>query len=655
MLGAVQHGATVRLSRREREVANLVADGLSNREVGERLFISERTVEYHVEQIFNKLGLRSRTQIAGWIAREPSWAASNDASTKRGNLPLELTSFVGRNNLIELRTLLEGSRLLTLVGPGGIGKTRLALKLAANFEDLFADGVWLVELAALSDGELVVQTIASAVAIPEAPRQSLLETMVRRLSGWAALIILDNCEHVIEPVASASEHLLKQCPRLRILTTSREPLKAEGEVTWQVPPLGLPVGDESPALEAGNSEAIRLFIERGLAADPRASRAAELGVVAQICRRLDGMPLAIELAAARLSVMSPQTILDNLERRFDLLTGGSRNAVPRHRTLAATVDWSYALLTESERILFRRLSVFNGSFSLEAAEAICAGDQLGQKEVMPALLRLCERSLLSRPKHGSGSARYRMLETLRQYGGEHLPIEAKASLSRRHAEYFDDLASQAFLGSMSPDRGAWIDRVNTDVDNIRSAFDWALGEEPRIALRLATNLEFFWRTRSYLTEALDRTIAALERLPDRSPLRVQGLGTAAMLAAIADRHDESRRFADEWIEIAREISTPADLNFHLGRAGYVFTELGDAVAAEAMMREALQHWEPSRGDRIDQNKRALLLQNLGWASFVLGKLDAAVEYSNRALNEIEGGKGNPQSMQQPSTHSHSSR
>src|SRR5215210_5399636 len=362
------------------------------------------------------------------------------------NLPLELSSFVGREKeLAEVKRLLESTRLLTLTGSGGCGKTRLALAVARELAEGFEDGVWVVELAPLADPTLVPQAVASTLGVREQPGRSLTETLSDYLGSKKVLLVLDNCEHLVEACAELAEALLRSSPELRVLATSREALGITGEVAWLVPSLSLPDLRRLPDIESlPQYEAARLFVERAAAVKPSFTLTEQNAVaVAQVCYRLDGIPLAIELAAARAKVLSVEQIADRLEDSFGLLSAGGRTAMPRHRTLHATMDWSHELLPEEEQILFRRLSVFAGGFTLDAAEAVCAGEELERDEVLESLSHLVDKSLVIMREVG-GEGRYRLLETVRQYAREKLSESGEAGqASERHAGYYLALAEEA--------------------------------------------------------------------------------------------------------------------------------------------------------------------------------------------------------------------
>src|SRR5215208_2271157 len=409
--------------------------------------------------------------------------------TGRHNLPAARSSFVGRET--ELRNVkrdLTMTRLLTLTGAGGCGKTRLALEVARELIGAYPDGVWLIELAPLSEGALVAQAVAAALGVQEQPDRSLTDALIAFLRTKRALLVLDNCEHLIDAVARFADTLLNSCAHLRVLATSRESLNVEGELNWLVPSLSVPSLLQSPRVEElAGYESVRLFVERARHRNPAFSLTPENAhAVARICERLEGIPLAIELAAARVG-LSVEQIAQRLDDSLRLLTGGSRTASPRQRTLRGTLDWSHALLSEPERRLFCWLSVFAGGWTLQAAEVVGAAGENEQGEILDSLARLVDKSLVVAETTGMGPVRYRMLEPIRQYAQEKLEERGDAEeVRRRHARFFLALAEEAEPRLRGPEDMEWLERLENEHDNLRTALSWALeGGEAEVGLRLA--------------------------------------------------------------------------------------------------------------------------------------------------------------------------
>lgn len=434
----------------------------------------------------------------------------------RHNLPADRTSFVGRGReLAEVKRALAMTRLLTLTGAGGSGKTRLALEVARNLVSSYPDGAWLAELAPLSEGTLLPQVVASSLRVREQPGRALADTLVDHLRKKHLLLVLDNCEHVVDAAARLVDALLSACPRLRILATSREALRTDGEVVWRVPPLSVPDPDKPSSVEElGRSEAVRLFLERA-----RYRRQGfeltdgNAGAVAEICQRLDGIPLALELAAARVGVLSAGQISARLDGSLALLRGGGRTILPRHQTLRGALDWSHNFLSEPEKSLFRRLSVFAAGWPLEAAEAVGPGGGVGAGDVLDLLELLVDKSMVVTETGGEDVRRYRLLEPVRQYARERLEESGEAEETRhRHAAFFLMLAEEAEQELTGPAHQAWLERLETEHDNLRAALSWAIdGGDPELGLRLAAALWLFWYTHGHLAEGRDRLEKALSK------------------------------------------------------------------------------------------------------------------------------------------------
>ena len=516
-------------------------------------------------------------------------------SHHESNLPEQFTSFVGRGpQLADVATLLESDRLVTLVGVGGTGKTRLALRAAADALDRYRDGVWLVELAPLSDPGIVADEIGRALRIHVQPGQAPLEALVDFLRSKDLLLLLDNCEHLVETVVAVTHRLLASCHGLVVLATSREPLGVDGEAVYAVPSMALPVAlemdgarapDDEDIERVGRSEAVSLFVERARATLPSFSLdASNLGAVAEICRRLDGIPLALELAAARVNVLSPAEIAEGLSDRFRLLTGGRRTALPRQRTLQALVDWSWDLLDDADRRLLRGLAVFAGGWTLEAATHVTwqplpgGADSAGavaRVTTLDGLSRLVDRSLIAVDRTGgtdrAGATRYRMLETIRQYAADRLAESGETlALRDRHLDLYRALARDAEAGLDGPEMPVWLARIDSEIDNVRSALEWALETRPVAALEMCVVLTRYWRARVMGSEGLDRMVGAIEavqRIPaaetesearQRAVLVARGRAGAALLA-LHRGHPEGPRMADEAVTAAQATGDPATI------------------------------------------------------------------------------------------------
>ncbi|MGV9852598.1 BTAD domain-containing putative transcriptional regulator [Streptomyces sp. NPDC003442] len=479
-------------------------------------------------------------------------------ANRKSNLRAELTSFVGRAaDVAAVRGLIAEHRLTTVIGPGGAGKTRLATETARTLLGELPDGAWLVELAAIgADGDVAQPALAGLglrdALLGAAPNAELTDRLIAAVREREALLILDNCEHVIESAAVFAHRVLGECRRLRILATSREPLGITGEALWPVEPLALPEGDAGP-VEIGSSPAVQLLrdragaVRRGLAAD-----AHTLGTMVRVCRALDGMPLAIELAAARLRTMSLDQLANRLDDRFRLLTSGSRTALPRHKTLRAVVDWSWELLTDAERTVLRRLSVFSGGASLEAAERVCAGGGVEQEQVLELLTALTEKSLLV--AEGRGAPRYRMIGTIKEYAGHRLAEAGESDLARHaHLAHFTELTETAEPRLRRAEQVEWLAALEAEHDNIGAAMRGALAAgEAWAAMRLAAGAGWYWWLGGRRTEGLE-LITAATRTPGEVPDDVRAMVYALIVHFVTSGRGDERQAA-EWIHEAHRLS-----------------------------------------------------------------------------------------------------
>ena len=477
------------------------------------------------------------------------------------NLPGQLSAFIGRGREVaEVRALVESARLVTLTGAGGCGKTRLGLQVAAGLLDGSGDGVWLAELAAVTDGDAVPAAISQALRLAAQPGRLALEALLDALAPQDVLIVLDNCEHLIGGCAKTAEAIVRRCPRVHLLATSREPLGIGGETIYRVPSLSLPGPGEAGPPAPGSCDAVALFADRARASGVALSVEEQAGpLVVSVCRRLDGMPLAIELAAARLRSMSLAELHDRLDQRFRLLTGGSRTALERQQTLRATVGWSYSLLAGAEQVLLGRLSVFAGGFGLDAAEAVCGSGGLDVLDVADLLGSLVDKSLVVAEPAG-GTLRYRLLETIRLFAAERL-VEAgddgeAAAVAAAHCAHFLSVAETAAPYLAGPEQGSWLARLDADQANLRRAAGYAAGRPggTAVVLRLGVALDRYWWARSRLQEAFGLLVPVLRR-PDAGAdpaLFGAALVTAAFLANQIDIAT-ARQLAEQAVQVARPL------------------------------------------------------------------------------------------------------
>jgi predicted ATPase/DNA-binding SARP family transcriptional activator len=524
-------------------------------------------------------------------------AAGPPAPTPAGSrLPTQMTSFIGREDeLATVGELLTLSRLLTLTGPGGSGKSRLALAAAAQAAGRYRDGVWLAELAAVSRPDLVTPVVAAALSVREEPGTAVAGSIAARLRDGDALLVLDNCEHVAGAVAGLASTLLAGCPSLRILATSQARLNIAGEATWPVPPLTVPAPGDRVLASIAAAESVRLFCDRaGLARPGFALTADNAAQIGEICRRLDGIPLAIELAAARVSALTPRQLSARLDDRFLVLTGGSRAGLPRHRTLQAAIEWSHDLLTAAERVCLRRLAVFAGGCTIDAAEAVCPDEVLPREAVFETVTALVDRSLLTTEER-AGSMRYGMLESIRHYAAGKLAAAGEEpGLRLRQLAWLLDLARQADLAG--PDQAAWLDLLEADHGNFRAALEWSLGggmgaaREPARALALAGALAPFWAVRGPVGHGREWLDAALAAAGSTAGPRLRGLALdgAAQLASVQADHDAAQAYQDQSLAIWRQTGDTAKTASCLGDLGALAHIRGDYQAARTLYAEAAE-------------------------------------------------------------------
>ncbi len=506
------------------------------------------------------------------------------------NLPAARTNFVGREReMVEVKRTLAMTGLLTLTGTGGSGKTRLALEVARDLVGVYPDGVWLVELAPVSEGALVPQVVAKALGVREVPGRSPTDMLVDALKEKRMLLLLDNCEHLVDASARLADALLGSCPHLKILATSREPLGVAGEAIWRVPSLSAPSTDRLPTTEElTRYDAVRLFLDRARLRLPDFGLTPENApAVAELCGRLEGIPLAIELATARMGVLAVEEVAERLKDSLGLLGAGLRTAAPRQRTMRATLEWSYGLLSESERKLFQRLSVFAGGWTLEAAEAV-GPNGIDQADVLDLLGRLVDKSLVVAEATASGGTRYRMLEPIRQYAREKFQESTEfASVHRRHAALFFAMAEEAEPELKGARQEAWLTRLEEEHDNLRIALSWTLErEEAQLSLRFGAALGGFWHMRGHLSEGKRWLEAALAKGDAPSVARVRALAKASWIAWEQTELERAIALGEEGLKLARALEDEE------GAAATLFN-LGVAVMIRGELERATAHFEES--------------------------------------------------------------
>ena len=552
------------------------------------------------------------------------------------NVPLQLTSFVGRTEEIAAaRRAMSSTRLLTLTGTGGVGKTRMAVEIAGQ---VLAEGrqpVLFVELAPFGDAPLVAKRVASALQVPEEPGVPVVTTLARHIGDAHALLVLDNCEHLLPTLAHFAETLLLACPRLRVLATSREPLRVAGETVWRVPSLSVPpaVPDQSIA-SVTSSESARLFLDRARAAGGVAQLSKdEAQALARICQRLEGIPLALELAAARTTFLTLSEMADLLADRFRLLSVGTRTGPSRHRTLRAAVDWTYETLSPPERLLFSRLSVFSGGFALDSAAFVCAGEDVHPEQVMELIASLVDKSLVSAERHGR-RARYRILETLRQYGAERLAESGEDEVSRhRHVEWVCALVEDCEPRLWGPHAAAALDDLEEELDNVREALRRAhqagLGE---VVLRLTGGLVKFWRLRGYFLEARSWLEVAVAASPAPSLARAKALLGLGSLALLQADHEAAERWLGEALATCQELGDEVGMAEAQTFMGTMALMKGDMAAAASLYELSLAGWRRSGELRGVGISLEVLLHNMGELAYEQGDLDLAVSRFEESID-----------------------
>ncbi|MBY8862967.1 LuxR C-terminal-related transcriptional regulator [Nocardia sp. CA2R105] len=601
-----------------------------------------------------------------------------------GNLPAQLDSFIGRRqDMVDLKQAMSSSRLITLVGPGGVGKTRLALQAAAESQRAFKYGAWFVDISAVYEDELLIPTIAEALGLQSRSSRWAPAVLSDQLAGRAMLLVLDNCEYLVHSCAVLVDTLLKACPELKVVATSRQPLEVSGERILRVQPLSVPEPSErvTSVSAVERFDAGRLFVDRAKAAEPRFMVTDEnAGAIAELCRRLDGLPLALELAAARVRHLSPQRILERLDERYELLRRDSRATTPRQRSVVSLIAWSYDLCSPEERTLWARLTVFSGSFSVHAAESVCSGDGLSQQNVLDVLARLVDKSIVATQWH-AGDVRYRMLETIRDFGREQL-VDSAAELTfrRRHRDFFRDVVVESYPVWFSATELQCLSWIRAERDNLRAAVDFSLDDpvDERAAVVLGTALGGEALLTGLLQEGrhwMDRVVKAVrEPSVGRATLlwingrcaaeqgetqaAEQLLGEAVRLAEILnDRHEQAMattylgvsRMArgatseavdlyDQALELVRDIDDPMARAVTLPRKGVAMYHLGHTAEGMTLCRDAIaisdEHQEQWH------NAEALSeLANLCWLEQQIGEASSLATEALRINQRFRNARG----------------
>jgi len=605
------HGGQVLTSQAVAElVQGRLPDGLSLRDLG-ALRLRDLAGAEHVFQV-QHAGLR------------PAFPPLRSLEAVPNNLPQQVTTFIGREREQEqVKAALKKTRLLTLTGIGGMGKTRLSLQVAADVVSEYPDGVWFVELAPITDGNLVPQAVATVLGVKEESGRTLTEALIAHARERQLLLVLDNCEHLVSACAELARQLLQAGPRVSILASSREPLNITGETIYTVPPLSVPGLDASNATDSiMRFEAVRLFVERAMAMQASFRHSDQhMPAIVEICRRLDGIPLALELAAARVRALSVEQIAARVNDRFRLLTTGDRTAQPRQQTLRAMIDWSYDLLTERERTLLRRLAVFAGGWTLEEAERVGSGEGGEESEVLDLLTELVDKSLVTIDAEGG---RFGLLETVRQYSDERLSRAGEADATRgRHLDCFVALAEAARSEIGGPDQAVWVKRIDRERENLLAAHAWCdhVPEGSALGLRLVHALHPYWFIRGLLGLGHRVALEALARpaTPSRALERSRALFEAGQLCGFMGRYNEAKPLLEESLAIARDLGDPVRIAKALQPLAMTVSGLGDLVAARRYVEEAVD-LARALGDK---HELATAVNGLAQLHRVEGSLDLA--------------------------------
>ena len=671
------------LTKREQEVLELVAFGLANKEIADRLSLSRRTVESHIDHVLSKLNAPTRARAvveagrAGLLTGTTTSAALYSADSLPNNLPFQLTTLLGREqDLVEAKSLVEAHRLVTLSGSGGVGKTRLALRMGVDLLERYADGVWLCDFSPITDPGFVPSAVAKVLAVRERQNPPLVDSIIASLKRKQALLIFDNCEHLVETIAGLVDEILHHCSNIRIVATSRQALGIVGELVYRVRSLSLPVSVEGLKADEGlRYGAVALFVDRAQTSDVHFAFTDDSApLVAEICCRLDGIPLAIELAATRSNVINLHTLARGLGDRFKVLTAGGRTALPRHKTLSALIDWSYDLLTQQEQELFKRLGIFAGGFTMAAAAAVCGGDGLDEIEILDLLSSLTDKSLVVADT-AAEHERYRLLESTRAYALEKLTAAAeREQMARRHGEYFRDQAQAADSRFRRGSTAAWLASVEPELDNYRAALEWALtdGHDAVLGGAVAGALERLWfdggltaegrywigRAQAGLSESehplpVARLWRALGKLSSGTRKRDSAERAISLYHSVGDGHgaakallelgyglgqmgrtEEAAEACTRALTILRECKDDTLVAACLDQLASIQSDLGDVDVARELYAQSLAAYKAME----DETGIAMVLGNLAELNFKDGKLEQALRLAGEALKIRSSGK-----------------
>jgi len=634
-----------KLTRREREILARLSGDLYDREIATAFTLAPNSIKWYTRRIYAKLGVGSRQEAIQRASELGLLDLQALAVARLHNLPAPLTPFIGRHNELQQigRILADpGNRLVTLTGTGGIGKTRLALQAAHACQDNYLQGTWLVTLASLSEPELVTQFVAAAFDLHPDRARTELEELVDYLCAKRLLLVLDNCEHLVAACAALASALLQRCPNLQILATSREALGIAGECTYLVPSMSFPQPDQ--ALHPSKLlkyEAVDLFTRRAKSALPAFDlNKHNARAVLQICCQLDGIPLALELAAARLKVMDIEEIAGELDDRFQLLRGGDRTAPVRLQTMRASIDWSYTLLPETEKKLLRAVSVFAGSWSLAAAKAVCASLALPGADILELLEGLVNKSLVLVQRARGRKLRYRMLETVRQYAaGKASQAGEVAALRDRHLAYYAAFSGQAAAGMAGTNPIVWLRWLDDEMDNLRFMLEWALATNVEAGLQLVIQTDFFWVQRGHVREQYDWIDRFLDRpeVQALSRLRVQALEIKSnILFCYLGDPVHARVCVETSLALARDLGDRREEAVSLYQLGYITANQGEATIGRKLYEESLALFR-TVGDKVGQ---ARVLAQLGYMASGTGEDGAAFMEESLALCREAGDQAN---------------